>query len=114
MKTLVILLLAISCSLYAQKSDTMVLLSSFITEDVIIYTVGDVYKIATIEDNPFISTDYKYVKIIDIKDGWIKHTFCDTYERVNDPEADISVTKRREFYKMFLKRHEWDILKPKQ
>ena len=107
MKPLITFIIAICCfTATAQKSDTMLISSSFLNDDVIIYTVGDVYK--TFDGSPWEDTVFNYIRIEDINNGWIKYTKANTIEGLDNTPR--STNKRRDFYKLHLKRSEWEII----
>lgn len=97
-------------STMAQKSDTLSIISPHGSpiKDGLIFTVGDVYKYKVVEENPWEGAVYNYLKIEDIEGGWVKYTKSETLERLdNNP---IRVHKLRDFYRLYLKRNEWERL----
>ena len=112
MKTILILFMIVcSFAATAQKSDTMVVSSSLFNDgELIIYTVGDVYKYASDNGNPWEDTVFHYIQIDDIDNGWIKYTRAETVDRLNNNPHLID--KRRDFYKRYLKNNDWQIILP--
>jgi len=110
MKTiLTLLLIAYSSIALSQKSDTMVIVSSLFNDgEMIIYTVGDVYKYASDNGNPWKDTVFHYIRVDDVDNGWIKYTRAETIDRLdNNPHL---IDKRRDFYKLYQKRNKWEII----
>ena len=86
--------------LFAQKTDTIYPLA---LDEPIVFTVGDVYKIEWEEANPFDPIKYRYIKIDDIRNGWIKYTFNRTLPEALGSYALVSDKSfETEFIESFL------------
>jgi hypothetical protein len=105
-----ILFLFICVNISAQ--DTLYVSSGLFDGKYIVYNIGDVYKITIEEANPFQPAQYRYVRIVDMKDGWIKYVWGFTLvEAMQD--RYVHTDKRRDFYKYYLKRNEWELVDQK-
>ena len=106
MKTLFTVLIAFYSLAVIAQSDTIFVATPFVNDgDMLIFTKGDVYRYMVQEDNPWGEPVYRYLRIEDAADGWLKYTEAETVEGLEAQEE--KVVKSRVFYKTYLRRNEW-------